>query len=581
MKYNSPHANTADQFAFFARPDGAILSRPDGRRAGGVGGARGGTVKAAALLTETLAGAGVRVVFSLSGNQILPVYDACVDSGIRIVHVRHEAAAVFMADAWAQLTGEVGVALIAAGPGFANGLSPLYCALRAESPVLLLSGDSPARKDGAGAFQELAQIRMSRPAAKASFRPRRADQVGEVVARAARLALSGRPGPVHASLPVDLLSADVDVPVPRIPARRENRLSAESAAEIVHLIRGAKRPIVLAGPALNSSRAGGRLAELEEALDAPTIPMESPRGLNDPALGAFAEILPRADLVALVGKAPDFSVNFVDDSALAKSARIVVADPDDFVLKRTRRLAGRRLAAEFRADADLAAASIARAAGGRGGRKSGWRREVRDALNFRGGTRAGAGGKIHPRQVCAAAQKILDRAAEPVLVCDGGEFGQWAQAFCKSPVRVINGLAGSVGGALCHAVGAKIARPSATVVAMSGDGAAGFYFSEFDTAARENAALTMVVGNDFGWNAERQIQLRDYGPGRMIGCALSAAARYDLAAAGLGGFGERVRRSGELAGAFARALACGKPACLNVEINGAPAPVFRIRGSRR
>lgn len=103
-------------------------------------------MRGADLLTRALKDAGVTTIFSLSGNQIMPIYDACIDAGIRIVHTRHEAAAVYMADAWAQVTGSIGVAMVAGGPGFANSLSPLFSARHAESPVLLLSGDSPSRK---------------------------------------------------------------------------------------------------------------------------------------------------------------------------------------------------------------------------------------------------------------------------------------------------------------------------------------------------------------------------------------------------------------------------------------------------
>ena len=101
----------------------------------------------AAVVTDTLRRAGVTTIFSLSGNQIMPVYDACIDAGIRIVHTRHEAAAVYMAEAWAQVTGELGVALVTAAPGFANAISPLYTARMSESPVLFLSGDAPMGMD--------------------------------------------------------------------------------------------------------------------------------------------------------------------------------------------------------------------------------------------------------------------------------------------------------------------------------------------------------------------------------------------------------------------------------------------------
>ena len=129
------------------------------------------------LVISALQRRGVTTIFSLSGNQIMPLYDACIDAGIRIVHVRHEAAAVFMADAWAHITGEDGVAMLTAGPGITNGIAPLYSAAQAESPVLLISGDSSIAEDGKGAFQEMDQTAITSPLTKLSHRPISAAQL--------------------------------------------------------------------------------------------------------------------------------------------------------------------------------------------------------------------------------------------------------------------------------------------------------------------------------------------------------------------------------------------------------------------
>ena len=117
----------------------------------------------AGAVARTLAGAGVRRVFSLSGNQVLSLYEALDRAGIGIVHTRHEGAAVHMADGWARLTGEVGVALVSAGPGHANALGALAMAGAGESPLLLLSGHAPLARAGQGAFQEMDQVGLARP----------------------------------------------------------------------------------------------------------------------------------------------------------------------------------------------------------------------------------------------------------------------------------------------------------------------------------------------------------------------------------------------------------------------------------
>ena len=533
----------------------------------------------AELLVDTLVQAGVRRIFSLSGNQIMPVYDACIDSGISIVHVRHESAAVHMADAWAQVTGEVGVALLTAGPGFANALSALFSARHAESPVLLLSGDSPIGADGDAAFQEMPQTDITRSLVKAALRPGRVERIAHDTASAIARARSGRPGPAHVALPFDLLNATAGGAC-RMGAveleRRPRALPDPIAGEIAGRIARAKRPIVLTGPCLNRSRDGARVAALETALRAPVVPMESPRGLRDPALGIFSGVLAAADLVVLLGKAIDFSVGFARPPALDAAAELIVIDPDDSAIDRAYRLAGDRIVLSICADSDLATDAIVAAATESPAHN--WYEEVAGAITERTvASEPGVG--FHPRALCEAVQRVLDAAAEPVLICDGGEFGQWAQGLCSAPTRIINGLSGAIGAGLCHALAAKIARPEATVIAMMGDGTAGFHFTELDTAVREGAAFVNVIGNDFCWNAEHQIQLRDYGPDRLIGCELAPSARYDLAAAGFGCHGEHVTDPAELDAALARALASGRPACVNVEIDGVAAPVFSRRAA--
>lgn len=179
---------------------------------------------------------------------------------------------------------------------------------------------------------------------------------------------------------------------------------------------------------------------------------------------------------------------------------------------------------------------------------------------------------LHPYQIGNAVQKILDAADDPIMVADGGEFGQWAQACVNAETRIINGVAGSIGSAIPFAMAARVARPNATVVALLGDGTFGFHMAEFDTAARHNLPFVAVIGNDACWNAEYQIQLRTYGKERTIGCELSPAAAYEQAVIALGGYGERVTRVDDLQPALERAVKSDKPACVNVMIERLPAP---------
>ena len=215
-------------------------------------------------LVDGLAALGIDTVYSLSGNQIMPVYDALIGSGLRLVHTRHEAAAVHMAEADAQLTNRVGVALLTAGPGFANGLSAIFTAQQSQTPVLVLTGDAPLARDGHGAFQEMDQLTAAGAFAKASIKLARAEDAFDLIRDAAAFARGGTPGPVHISLPDDVLRKTTG----RDGARRNPALartepaSTGPVARIAERIRAAKRPLIVAGPAFARQAHEAALASL-------------------------------------------------------------------------------------------------------------------------------------------------------------------------------------------------------------------------------------------------------------------------------------------------------------------------------
>ncbi|HJY76237.1 MAG TPA: thiamine pyrophosphate-binding protein [Burkholderiales bacterium] len=489
-------------------------------------------LRGADLLAQSLAAAGARHLFALSGNHVMPVFDAALDAKLSIVHVRHEAAAVHMADAWGRLTGEPGIALVTGGPGHANAVGALYTALASESPMILISGHALLGELGKGAFQEMAQAAMAAPVTKASWTVQSVDTLANDVVKAWREAKSGTPGPVHLSIPNDVLDAVVDVQIPTA----DRFAVAEEKTNEAYSLGAAQRPLIIAGPA--AMRKGTR--ELEEATGIPVIGMESPRGVNDPSLGRLAGILACADVVLLLGKRVDFTLRF--GKAFAPGVRLVQA----------RSVRG----IEFK--------------------NNEWLEEVRAALRYRpqewSSVRSGTQGPVHPVELCREVQKLID-ARDAILVSDGGEFGQWAQACLSASRRLINGPAGSIGSALPFAAAAKLAHPGAPVVAMLGDGTLGFHLSEFDTAVRHGLAYIAVIGNDATWNAEYQIQLRAYGSERAKGCEL-LPTRYGAVAQALGAHGEDVVRPDELGGALQRAAASGKPACVNVMIERLAAPRY-------
>ncbi|MEO9875539.1 MAG: thiamine pyrophosphate-binding protein [Anderseniella sp.] len=532
-------------------------------------------MRGADLLAQTLAAAGVSRVFSLSGNQIMPVYDACLDVNIEIVHTRHEAACVFMADAWAQLTGQIGVCLVTAAPGASNALGPLYTARQSESPVLFLTGDSPLAQDGLGAFQELDQVAMTAPVTKLSLRATDSAKLGQDTAKAIQTALSGRPGPVHVALPFDVLETDVtgaDVPGAHAFQPQVRNMAHDDVKAVADALEMSGKPLLLCGPAMSFTRGGEQLSALAAAVDAPVVAMESPRGLKDPSLGDIAKVLADADLVVCLGKPVNFTLGFGSTGVCSPTCRWVVIDAEAEERERAQLNLGDRLGLVVDADPEAAAAALTEQGSGCSVRDA-WRSEVAGHMAARSYSASdlSTGGNITPARLCAAVQRQVEAAKECVVISDGGEFGQWSQAVTRSDHRIINGPGGAIGGALCYGVAAKQAKPEATVFALMGDGTVGFHFAEFETAVRENTPFVVVIGNDGRWNAEHLIQMRDYGAERLIGCTLSDA-RYDEAVKALGGHGEYVTDLADLDGALARAVACGKVACVNVVIEGVPAP---------
>ncbi len=528
--------------------------------------------RGADALCTTLKRAGVTRIFTLSGNHIMPVFDAALDAGIELVHVRYEGACVHMADAYAQLTGQVGIALVTGGPGHANALGALYTAQMGESPIVLLSGHAPNDQLGLGAFQEMRQAEMAAPVCKAAWTAASADALGPDIARAMREARSGRPGPVHLSLPTDALESaaarDHSMPV---TAATDMPLAAADAQTAMAWLGAAKRPLILTGPT-SMTRAGSAARKaLEDAAGIAVIGMESPRGVADPSLGAFAQMLALADRVLLLGKRVDFTLKF--GKCFAVDGEFMQIDADASEQARARAALGARLVFSTTADTNTALPALTQAARHSPGT---WLAEVQSAIAYRPAAWdtavASQPGRLHPVAACRPLQALLDSHPDSVLVCDGGEFGQWAQACLAAPNRIINGPAGAIGPALPFALGARMAKPGVPIVALMGDGTFGFHAMEIDTAMRYRLPFVAVIGNDARWNAEYQIQLKAYGPDRLVGCELTPA-RYDLTAASFGAYGEMVDDPARLLPAAQRAQAANLPALLNVMIEGVPAPM--------
>ena len=538
------------------------------------------TLRGADIVVRTLERAGHTDIFTLSGNHIMSLFDAAIETKLSLMHVRHEAATVHMADSYGRLTGRPGIAWVTGGPGHANAVGALFTALGQETPMVLISGHTETDQLGRGGFQELRQVEMAAPVCKAAWMATNTATVGMDVAKAIRLSLSGRPGPVHLSLPSDILDAavpedsivwpaDADFAAPSVP------LNDAAADAVLALLATAKRPLIIGAPLLATAKGRDLLRRLESNLSVPAILSEGPRGFNDASLGAYSSVAQRTDMVLLLGKALDFTLKF-GGAPFAADCRFIAIDPDGAILDRA--VHARGLA--FGCVADTYPAGEALIARGEGLVRgdAAWLADARSCFDDRPAAWADLASKtqgmVHPAQVFYALQPFLDRDPNSVLIADGGEFAQWGQSILRNDRRMINGVAGSIGSSLPMASGARVVERKAPVFAVLGDGTFGFHMSEIETAVRLDLPYVAIVGTDCRWNAEYNLQVRDYGPNRTHGCELNPT-RYDLVATALGGHGELVTSAEAVPDAIERSLASGKPSVINVMIESIPSPVVK------
>lgn len=533
-------------------------------------------MKASTALIKVLKSEGVETIFALSGNQIMVLFDACLNEGIRIIHVRHEAAAVYMAEAYARTTGRIGVAMVTAGAGLCNAIAPLFTATQSQTPILLLSGDSEAELDGKGSFQEIDQVKITCSLTKYSKRIKMTKNLIPTVLKAIRFAKDGVPGPTHLALPADILNAELTEPFTRLKQDYKSVQDVkEPSTKLKKAFASADRPLIIVGPFLGMPQYLEKLINLEMQLNVPVVMMESPRGFNDPRLGNIKSMISLADLVIVIGKPIDFTLSYGSVEIFNEDVEWFAYIGSFELLTKAASNLGNRLK-EAENIAPLATIYMlqklkhARRGDGKWGaslRKAIERRDFSISKNQKNY------GELNSFTFVSTIDKILSSRDDVIAISDGGEIGQWVQSFLTRYLVMINGTSGAIGGSLSYAMAIKLTHPKKNVLTFMGDGTIGFHLAEFETAVRENLPVIAVIGNDLKWNAEVKIQELEFGPDRVFACGLTNA-RYDEVAIALGGHGEYVTSIDELSGAFQRAFLSKKPTCINVRINGLDAPSF-------
>jgi acetolactate synthase-1/2/3 large subunit len=343
---------------------------------------------------------------------------------------------------------------------------------------------------------------------------------------------------------------------------------------ILSALAATKKPLIIVGPMMLSKAGKKQLASLEASLGIPVIGMESPRGIGDPSLGAFSEVLAESDCILLLGKKLDFTLKFGNAPGIQQECKFLQIDPEEAEIERVKKMLGNRLQMACVADTPSTIKALLSANSAKHSSADTWLKEVSAALTYRPSSWRELPpneGRLHPAKALLPLQEILDSHPDSVLVSDGGEIGQWAQACLHAPNRILNGVAGSIGAGLPFAIAARVAKKDVPIIAIMGDGTFGFHSAEIDTAVRYGLDCVLVVGNDACWNAEYQIQIKDYGKDRAIGCELLPSS-YEKVCQAFGGHGELVTNSENMLPAVKRAIASKLPSCLNVMIEGLTAP---------
>jgi acetolactate synthase-1/2/3 large subunit len=545
-------------------------------------------VKVGEAIVRLLEAYGVQYIFGVPGDTSIPLYDALYDAPGNMKHIlaRDERSASFMADVYARLSYKPGVCEGPSGGGATYILPGVAEAHASSIPLVVLTSDTPLSGDDKGVLTELDQEALFAPVTKWRTRLKRADKTPETMARAFRIATSGRPGAVQITLPHDILdeglgslslyASDLYQTYPA-HRTRPDPLAVQRAAE---LLWDGQRPVVIAGGGAVISQAWDEITALAELLTMPvgtsingkgSIAEDHPLSIGvvggNGARPYANRLVGQADLILYVGCRTD-SVTTINWTLPSPTAGVTIVqvdvDPKEIGnnYPTTVGLVG---------DARLALADLREAlsAGRRrrspdksrlqeiSGQTNDWWEQVRPKM-------VSDDRPIKPQRVMKELAEALP--ADSVIVADAGTGTPFTSAFYKSPAGryvVIPRGYGGLGYALPGVVGAKLARPEATVVGLMGDGSFGMSAGELETIARLRLPVTILQFNNacFGWIKTLQGLYHD---GRYVSVDFSPDTDYAGIARGFGLQGLRIERPEDLGPALHEAIHSDRATFLDV-----------------
>ena len=547
-------------------------------------------------VVELLKTEGVRHIFGIAGSTFLDVLDRLYDDqSVEYINVRHEQAAAFMADGLARVTDRPGVCLVTSGPGATNLLTGVAAAHVAHSPVVVLVGGIALDHYQKDAFQEYDLISMFRPVTKQALLINKAERIPELLRGALRAAMSGRPGPVFVEIPRDVLNKKIPAAAALAPSgyriTHAQPPHPEAVREAAERLRRAERPLLLVGGGASRAGANELVVQLSDGYG---IPMITAYGRNDAVPNAHplylgplgragapeaAAACRRADLILAVGsRLAQFTTQF-DDRYIRPGTAIVQVDIEA-------RDIGRYypVAVGIHADARETCRALLDELARRGGpaRNEAWCREAETLRAERQARLAAeealAAKPMKPQRVYAELRRALP--PETIVALDAGAapaYGYDRLRFARPRTFLTPLDLGGLGFAFPEALGAKLGRPEAPVVAIHGDGGYLMNAQELETAVRHRIGVVTIVMNNNCWGSEKAYQKHFYGE-RYIGCDIGNP-RYDQFARLFGAAGYYVEHPDQVGDAVKKALAENVPAVIEIPIDPDefPTPVAAVR----
>uniref|UniRef100_A0A8C7MZY9 2-hydroxyacyl-CoA lyase 2 n=1 Tax=Oncorhynchus kisutch TaxID=8019 RepID=A0A8C7MZY9_ONCKI len=522
-------------------------------------------------VAEVLRAHGVKFVFTLVGGHISPILVACEKLGIRIVDTRHEATAVFAADAVARLSGTVGVAAVTAGPGLTNTVTAVKNAQMAESPLLLIGGAAATLLQGRGALQDIDQMSLFKPLCKFCASVRSVREIVPTMRKALAIAQSGTPGPVFIEFPIDtlypfhLVSKEFGVknppkglmgkvvtwylhnhlknlfagawetrdvsPLPvHIPQATDDQVQ-----KCIELVSRAKKPVILLGS--QATLPPTPTDDIRVALESLGIPCFL-GGMSRGMLGRNSPLhirqnrkcaLMDADLVLLAGTVCDFRLSY--GRVLNRRSKIIAVNRDKTQLLKNSDMFWKPNVA-IQGDAG---SFLLRLSKGLMGHKcpEDWPQrlkagEVTKEKANRGKADEKTDCHLNPLSVLHRVDELM--ADDSIIVADGGDFVGSAAYIMRprGPLRWLDpGAFGTLGVGGGFALGAKLCRPESEVWIIYGDGSLGYSVAEFDTFTRHKTPVIALVGNDACWSQISREQVPILGSN--VACGLAFTGLYMLA----------------------------------------------------